>query len=942
MAILIGLSGNVSVGVDAKTPVAFTDYGTPPPTNVLTGGWNAAKYYWPETDANGDIVVHPGATTIAVMCDPNGKSFTDVINEQGLNGSFDVGQVATNIKNNPGWGYGTTAALALDLELMQVLVQNHYSENFKSPLILLRRGSTFAGGYLIHGNNRGSFERPGESAIRPVLMSAYGDPILARPYFDGPAPRMSPGCCNTIFSKQGRGHEQLIAGSHNFGIDDIFVDSQSTLSAGNHPGTTMQSTTSEGFRRAFMRRLKLLDVSIKVPTDANGYWTFSTDRGSSMYLAVGIYVNISDIFSLLSGWAIDYTQGGIPGSGQPTDDRSHGGYGQHSMLGNTVRGMFIMRPNFNAFQFRQGAVVHDLVADRPNSGFFFGAQIEEGNFSYAHRVTHVGGGWKQWAGNINGPGSPTTVAEGPVVNMPNFPVYEFLQVNSGTGAHFSTTGGTEVANGEKLVTNMGQQVRGVRFAVPTAATNLVGSFSAGTAQNFVLANWGALQHVNVAENIADQLALLSFPGWLDQHLATTGSTLDDFETWMRAEPEPWIHYKSIHRYFGGPVSWGAPEPTGPVTCTFQPASEAPPKRADIDRNWLTGHLPRDGDSIEINDDGIEWNGMTVDAPAVDLGPLADNFTIYGGKLKTASLTADAAHTVVVDGGKLEIGGRTGSPIHIRNEEGEVILNNSLTDIGVSNRWGSLAILAQEGETFTLPSGSELNVYGSPVHDNQYAKRVGVDGFAGGTASIVINGELNFRPGVWMRLSGTTPGSKLLGIRGGVNPVVATDSLLPNDGDIITSSGGASGVVRRLLNTSPSGGNRDWWIYVTDVTGGTFADGETLSATTLYMREIYAEGTGTFATINGAPSVSMSCIGEVKSGRGPQVGELPSGFDAEGRCADPNVVSQLTLGAGATVAADTTGLAPGTYDLIDVDVLTPGASLPAGLSIVGNRLVLTVT
>ena len=71
----------------------------------------------------------------------------------------------------------------------------------------------------------------------------------------------------------------------------------------------------------------------------------------------------------------------------------------------------------------------------------------------------------------------------------------------------------------------------------------------------------------------------------------------------------------------------------------------------------------------------------------------------------------------------------------------------------------------------------------------------------------------------------------------------------------------------------------------------------------------------------------------------QIAETQTGLYGD----TPNVASAVTLASGATVTVDTSGLAAGTYDLIDVDTLTDnGATLPSGVSVVGNRLQLTVS
>ncbi|WP_425093868.1 hypothetical protein [Tropicimonas sp. S265A] len=105
--------------------------------------------------------------------------------------------------------------------------------------------------------------------------------------------------------------------------------------------------------------------------------------------------------------------------------------------------------------------------------------------------------------------------------------------------------------------------------------------------------------------------------------------------------------------------------------------------------------------------------------------------------------------------------------------------------------------------------------------------------------------------------------------------------------------------------------------------------------------------GTAAVIFGSGSTlafiagdaGVSTIREFRSGH---YGLEEFGGGVTGQPRDPNLTSQVTLEAGAVVSVDTTGLAPGTYTLIDVDSLTDnGAILPAGVSVIGNRLEVSV-
>ncbi len=78
---------------------------------------------------------------------------------------------------------------------------------------------------------------------------------------------------------------------------------------------------------------------------------------------------------------------------------------------------------------------------------------------------------------------------------------------------------------------------------------------------------------------------------------------------------------------------------------------------------------------------------------------------------------------------------------------------------------------------------------------------------------------------------------------------------------------------------------------------------------------------------------MSTIEEFRSGH---YGIEDLGSGVMGQPLNPSVASSVTLESGSTVTVDTTGLSPGTYDLIVVDTLTDnGATLPSGVTVVGG-------
>jgi hypothetical protein len=188
---------------------------------------------------------------------------------------------------------------------------------------------------------------------------------------------------------------------------------------------------------------------------------------------------------------------------------------------------------------------------------------------------------------------------------------------------------------------------------------------------------------------------------------------------------------------------------------------------------------------------------------------------------------------------------------------------------------------------------------------------------------------------------TTQGNGTLDLRGAGQFWLTTSSVDIN----VTAEGGRLGIAGTVSQVRGSFNNRAELLIIPGgaltistgdtitLTGGSVlmgADGQSGTAS------LTVQGTLAFVAAGGA----MPRVREFRSGR-YGLAEPASGVTGQPR--DPNVTFDVTLASGSTIMVNTTGLAPGTYDLIVCDSLTnAGATLPANTAIVGgNTLRLTM-
>lgn len=140
----------------------------------------------------------------------------------------------------------------------------------------------------------------------------------------------------------------------------------------------------------------------------------------------------------------------------------------------------------------------------------------------------------------------------------------------------------------------------------------------------------------------------------------------------------------------------------------------------------------------------------------------------------------------------------------------------------------------------------------------------------------------------------------------------------------TVTGSISGATARIAHVNKSGPRGEILAWLTDITG-TFVVDDVVQ----------------LARRVGSPASELrpARINELKGVGIPQLQRVrTNGADPE-----PTVAAAVALAAGSTVTVNKAGLAAGTYDLTGpgVTVTDQGATLPAGVTVTGGKLVLTV-
>lgn len=341
-----------------------------------------------------------------------------------------------------------------------------------------------------------------------------------------------------------------------------------------------------------------------------------------------------------------------------------------------------------------------------------------------------------------------------------------------------------------------------------------------------------------------------------------------------------------------------PTRTTPANLVFTPDVSLDGFRWDNHYNWNTDDLPGThvADSADLAGHFVRFGAATSDIASLKTG--GGTLDASSGRLKIGSLL-DAAKVSVRRAGQVWIA-NAAHRLSVDAMCGRVALTGTTANLDLYALGHAEALL---GPNCTVQSDSAMVLNGPEV-------RVGWDGT--GTAALTIAGKLEFRRGLILTVSNTS--------------MTRIRHVYCQIGKTVTGSvSGFKGKISGVDRTDRRGGN--YRVYVTDLTGTPVAGD---------VFEI-APARGTDPDV-----IQTLTVASVVSASLPQLRRFRSGAIGTG-LVEPTVTATVTLASTAQVVVSQTGLAAGTYDLTGpgVTVVNQGATLPAGVSVTGGKLVLAV-
>lgn len=867
-------------------------------------GWGIGGYFGQEVDpATDELVVEPGESTRKVHISATGLDAAGVAALEVGYSNISAGSVnASWLYANKAQGgddyYGETEALALNKALGEGLATTLDGELHSSPHILYKRGDVFSSG-LGAGN-----DGVGESRLHPTLIGSYGSGDV--PYFQGDGVNGGTYYAYVLYQNLAWGNSGQFRIGDFFGVDGIYTD-MAFRDNSNHKPIYIDGV-SHSYEGAIIRRFVSLDASRTDPADGL-YWSLgTTDAMSCFYSSGGNGLMVEKFFGDHADWEAGYRadrSGAFPKS---PDTRGHGTYLAIEHTDVTINGFIGTRNSHSAIQFRPAGVLMNVFTAGNNTGINPSNALNDpdygdfGNRTLIYRYGQTDGGFKDvWDGLA-------VLAGGLVIGNPAVSIVDSFIMNAGSYELFTSS------------TDIGPKVK----SAPGSSSFFPKRFDGAGAtvrDELIVSNWNRSNYsdTNVGAVSEVERDALTIGAHTDTWLETTGSDLDDYAVALRAEAAPWDQVNPTLDSFLSPFGKSLSSRAVAQTVTFQPDATGgtPGIRADIPLDWDTGDLPGAvaGDSIHLSGHKVYWS-MTPANWIDDLtfGPRG-GLTMLVGALRPQGevVVASSGNALNVwNGAKFDLPNHASSNLlTVDAREGRFLNAGAMTGkINVSARYRSELLFGFGAASWTTVSGTAINLYGKA--------KAGFDGTGGASAGLTLSSgsTLRFLPSVAITVSGITIGE------GDILPKAA---IAPRVGAVVTGlTSGATGVVtyaRRI-------GTASYALELEDLTG-VFLNTEALQADCWFGVGFYGSDV-TFGAVNGSPVHTM-----------PKIREFACGVN--GYKVAPDVVSTVVLASGSAVEIGTTGLAAGTYDLIDVDSLTDnGATLPSGVAKVGNKLVLTVS
>ena len=409
--------------------------------------------------------------------------------------------------------------------------------------------------------------------------------------------------------------------------------------------------------------------------------------------------------------------------------------------------------------------------------------------------------------------------------------------------------------------------------------------------------WGsAIQNIAGLDPAAlDQTTIQRFTG---TKLGKTFGTIPELVAHAAAAPSIGALVRDGVRWtkarFGKPI----PTRTTPASLVFQPDPRTEGFRWDNRWNWSTLDLPgaHVADSVDLAGNFVRFGN--TNAGIAGLKSSGGTLDVVSGKLEIGTLT-DAADMIIRKAGQAWIGGAA-QALAVRATSGRLALTGQAANLAL-HAGGQAQVLL--GPDCTVPAGKSLVVSGQRA-------LVGWDG--AGSAALAVKGTLEFRRGVVLQIDG-----------GGMDKIRLV--YMHIGGEVTGSISGFKGRVAAVERTTGRGGNFKVWL--SDVSGTPQA-GDVFAV----FPARNTDGTNSPNTVT-VTSVISQGIAPLQRFRSGAIG---------GGLTDPAVAPTITLAPGAQVVVPA-GLSAGAYNLTGpgVTVVNQGATLPAGVSVTGGRLVLTV-
>lgn len=671
--------------------------------NVIPGeqkaGWGLGQHYMLETDAAGNSVIEHGDNhrKVHVSASADALSLADIARIEGIQVSQIDGKW---LADHP--RYGGSADMALDQETGLMLWHEIAGPRAEpsSHWLLLERG------YSYDSMSWLAFAAKGESALHPVLISAYGE---------GDQP---------IITEYQRYH---VSDNTNIAIRGLSFSNGLDILEGKNYLLEDLSFTHGGLGVQFvdgvtLRNSDIIDV-YRSESLTPDFWEPNANRVAGFYADKIAGLLVENNFVDHTGWAENYRADLSLAGGQPPSIFNHNMYLNYENSDVTLRDNILMRGASFGAQVRSGGMIEDNLFLDSNVAVNFLGGADDGKAGL--------GNYTLIQGNVITSGGHRDVSVGPrgglTMGMENGGRMSTLLDNIIT--HLADPNNpAELA--EKPVTHNPLLDKHGAFYNDTIIHNWVGANNPGDARREE--GTAGLDKVVLGET-----TIQNFTARL---LGKETATIADLATYLRAQAagklDGHVDADIINAFFREGFDLDTTLRAEAQTLRFIPNDLGDGIRWDNRLNWSTGDLPgtQDGDSVDLGGNHVQFGGRTISVDHFDFGDFG-RLTATSGKLTvTGEMTAGprGAFLEIDRAGQVWIAGyEDNAPLDIDVGGGRFANTGAMSgrlDLAVSG--DGQAILASAGGRLELDAQDSLTLVGGKA-------KVGFDGNAAGTATLVL-------------------------------------------------------------------------------------------------------------------------------------------------------------------------------------------------------------